>query len=389
VPHHRIATFYPIHCGGGWHSHICLSLCEHMQAPELTVEMLAPTSDPPGRTPFTRDAIHPWLKTVVFKVDRRGAFLRAVHRARYRRALARSDVAYLWAATPEAIYRDVKAADRPLVVERINCHRATSRPILDEAYRRAGLAPGHGITDEALAEERRKLALADWIFAPSPLVRRSLLDDGIAADKVLSSSYGWSPRRIEAAKRRRPLDAPPTFLFVGTVCIRKGAHHLLDAWSAAGIKGRLELCGQVAAEVKTVSAAHLARADVDARGHVTDVAQAYADADVFAFPTHEEGSPLVVYEAMARGLPILTTAMGAGDVVRHGVEGLVLDPYDRDAWIWELRRLAGDPALRARLGDSARRRAREFTWDRVGARRRELLLVALGGPLPRELAGSG
>jgi glycosyltransferase involved in cell wall biosynthesis len=55
----------------------------------------------------------------------------------------------------------------------------------------------------------------------------------------------------------------------------------------------------------------------------------------------------------------------------------VLDPYDRDAWVHELRRFASDPDLRARMGAAARARAQTFTWDQVGAQRRDLFLSSL------------
>lgn len=373
----RLVGVFPIHNPGTWNAHTCLSLCEHMIAADLSIELHVPSSDPPGRRFFTRDAVPRWLKGVVYRLDPDGVIARGMLRRNFRRALLSADVVYFWAAVHEDFYADVRAAGIPLCVERINCHRETSRPILDEAYRRAGLAPVHGITDSDIAEERRKLAAVDWIFAPSPMVQRSLLDAGVPAEKILATSYGWSPERMAVPRRLRPADAPVTVLFVGSVIIRKGAHLLLDAWADAGIDGRLELCGRVLPEIQRVAARHLVRRDVVARGHVVDIAQAYADADIFAFPTLEEGSPLVIYQAMAQGLAILTSPMGSGGAVRDGVEGFVRDPYDRDAWIHELRRLASDPMLRARLGAAARARAQEFTWAKVGARRREMLMAAL------------
>jgi glycosyltransferase involved in cell wall biosynthesis len=380
-PRHLVGVF-PIHNSGGWIAHTCLSLCEHIGAPDLSVELHVPASDPPGRRPFTRDAVPRWLKGLVYRLDSDGTIVRGMLRRHFRRALPGADVAYLWAAVHEDFYADVRAAGVPLCVERINCHRETSRPILDEAYRRAGLAPAHAITDAHIAEERRKLAMADWIFAPSPMVHRSLLGAGVPAEKILATSYGWSPERMAARRRSRPADAPIRVLYVGSVIIRKGAHLLLDAWAGAGINGRLEFYGRVLPEVEQVAGSHLARANVVTRGHVADIAQAYADSDIFALPTLEEGSPLVIYEAMAHGLAILTTPMGSGGVVRDGIEGLVRDPYDRDAWITELRRLTLDPELRVRLGTAARARAQEFTWPKVGARRREMLLAALASRQP-------
>jgi glycosyltransferase involved in cell wall biosynthesis len=296
---------------------------------------------------------------------------------RFRRALRDADVAYLWAGAPEAVYRAVAAAGVPLVVERVNCHRATSIRILETAYQRAGLRPAHGISQASLEEERRKLALADWIFAPSPLVARSLTDDGIAEERVLRVGYGWASHRVEAPRAPREPGATPVFLFVGTVCIRKGAHLLLEAWAEANPAGRLDVCGPVLPEVRAVVGRHLERADVRTPGPVRPFSRAAAGAEVFVFPTLEEGSSLAVLEAMASGLALLTTPMGAGDLIRHGQEGLVLDPYDRPAWVAALRELASDRALRERLGAAARARAQQFTWERAGETRARSLLGAL------------
>ena len=112
------------------------------------------------------------------------------------------------------------------------------------------------------------------------------------------------------------------------------------------------------------------------KGYVRNVPAVFRSADVFAFPTLEEGSALVVYEAMASGLPGLYSPMGAGMVARHEQDGYVMDPYDEEAWVAALRRLAGDRELRQRLGKSAQERAQEFTWPKVGRQRSELWLKA-------------
>jgi glycosyltransferase involved in cell wall biosynthesis len=349
-----------------------------MRSQDLEVDLYVPSSDRDGRRSFTHDAVPPWLKAGCYRLNRSGAVAMLALRRQFRRALKRADVAYIWAATPEAFYLDVKSSGLPPFVERMNCHRATSVPILDEAYRRAGLPPAHGISAASLLEERRKLALADWIFAPSPLVVKSLLDEGHPPEKVLATSYGWSPERMTAERNRAEVDVRPRILFVGTLNIRKGAHLLLNRWAAAEIDGCLDLCGQVTDEIRRVAGQHLQRPDVKFHGHVPNIAQAYADSDVFAFPTFEEGGPLVTYEAAAHGLGIVTTPMGAGAIIRDGVEGLVRHPYDDEGWIQALRRLAANRELRSRLGTAARVRAQAFTWSKVGGARRELVVQALG-----------
>ena len=73
--------------------------------------------------------------------------------------------------------------------------------------------------------------------------------------------------------------------------------------------------------------------------YTRDIAFAYREADFFAFPSLEEGSPLVTYEAMANGLPVLTSPMGAGGIVRDGKDGIIVSPYDEEALVTGLQQL--------------------------------------------------
>lgn len=84
----------------------------------------------------------------------------------------------------------------------------------------------------------------------------------------------------------------------------------------------------------------------------------FQEADVFAFPPRApEGQPLVLLEAMAVGLPVVTTCMGGiPDTVRDGIEGLVVSPGDAQGLADALLRLAQDQALRRNLGVQARAR---------------------------------
>jgi glycosyltransferase involved in cell wall biosynthesis len=97
-----------------------------------------------------------------------------------------------------------------------------------------------------------------------------------------------------------------------------------------------------------------------------ELAPLYAEADVFAFPTWREGFPNVVLEAMAAGLPLVATPVGAiPDVVREGDEALLVPARDPDALAAALQRLVSDAALRRAMGARARERALSFSRERV------------------------
>ena len=105
-------------------------------------------------------------------------------------------------------------------------------------------------------------------------------------------------------------------------------------------------------------------------GSRTDIPALLAAADIFALPSHFEGLPMSVIEAMLAGLPVVATAIrGPREQVRDGVTGLLVPPGAVAPLAAALAALARDPALRARMGGAARADAlARFSEDAVLAR---------------------
>lgn len=279
------------------------------------------------------------------------------------------DIVYVWPPYSADLIRRARDRGAVTVAERVNCMGAMCKLVLDRAYARIGEPlPSGWCLPEAIAAEREEMSLCDFATAPSPFVARSLVEAGIRPEQILRTSYGWSPERLAGAIGLSRPDRVPVFAYVGLGIVRKGLNLLLEAWEKAGINGKLLIAGNVRDEIRNVCARQLARPDVQELGYVQDVARVYAAADVFLLPTHEEGSPQVGYEAAGCGLASVVSPMGAVPIVRHGSEGFILDPYDTDAWAEALRSLARDRDLCRRFGASAAERAKEYTWQKVGAR---------------------
>ncbi len=99
------------------------------------------------------------------------------------------------------------------------------------------------------------------------------------------------------------------------------------------------------------------------------IAQHYRDADVFVFPSFEEGMPNVVLEAMGCGVPIVATDVrGNREVVRDGVNGLLTPPGDVEALRQALHRVISDADLRQYLGAGSRALAEDYDWSRTADR---------------------
>ena len=175
---------------------------------------------------------------------------------------------------------------------------------------------------------------------------------------------------VPAFSSARPESEPPVALYVGTLSRRKGMHDLVTALERLrdrGVELPLDVVGG-GHEVGEQEAAELRARITDSglpvrlRGSLppVEVARALQEAQLFVLPSHWEGQPIAILEAMASGLPVVVTAVGANpDVVRDGVDGRVVPSHDAAALADALEELVRDPAARARMGANARARAEE------------------------------
>ena len=108
-----------------------------------------------------------------------------------------------------------------------------------------------------------------------------------------------------------------------------------------------------------------------------DLPGLYAGADAFLYPTLYEGFGLPVVEAMASGVPVLTSSTSALQEIAGGYAYLV-DPMDVDAISRGIVDLATDPSRRGEFAELGKRRARDFSWDRAAERTLQVYGEALG-----------
>ncbi|WP_273887061.1 glycosyltransferase family 4 protein [Rubrobacter naiadicus] len=107
------------------------------------------------------------------------------------------------------------------------------------------------------------------------------------------------------------------------------------------------------------------------------VAEAMRRSDIFVLPTLEDAYSLVVLEAMASGLPVVTTTnSGAGEITEDGRDGLIVPAGDASVLAGAIHRMVEEPELRFGLGDAARYKVEEsYSWETYG----EKVLSAIGG----------
>lgn len=295
---------------------------------------------------------------------------------RFGHRMKSGDVAYFWMTNPPPVTRALQKKGLLVIREMINCTAQRQREELRRAYGLLGMPDGSDISDEAIERERDELLAADAVFCPNDFVLESVLSYGVLPGRCIKTSYGWTMDRINGSSRHLPKAAGVDFLFVGSGDVRKGLPWLLEAWVKAGIEGRLLLAGTIDANVRARYAAILGRNDVVELGYVSDIGSVYRSADVFCFPSWEEGGPMVTIEAMGAGLPCIVTPMGSSGIVSEETGGaLIVRPGDVEALSSAMRQLATDKEGRLAMGRRARDIAAGFTWQAVGRRRREAILL--------------
>jgi glycosyltransferase involved in cell wall biosynthesis len=173
-------------------------------------------------------------------------------------------------------------------------------------------------------------------------------------------------------------------LFVGTWLDRKGVYYLADAF---------RLVTQQKREVELTVAGSFCPGDEvrrffapEIRGRVNvipfvkreDMSALYADHDIFVFPSLMEGMPLALLEAMATGMPAVTTeTCGMADVVEDGFTGFLVPPANTVRLAEAIEQLCESVELRKRMGQEAQQTMRRYTWARVTQKLEMVLSLAV------------
>jgi glycosyltransferase involved in cell wall biosynthesis len=184
--------------------------------------------------------------------------------------------------------------------------------------------------------------------------------------------------------RREYLDGSPLrLLYVGTWLDRKGIYYLVAAVESLAREFpsfELTIAGCLTPEEKVKD---FFTSEVRDRVRVIpfigrdEMPALYAAHDIFVFPSLIEGMPLTLLEAMAAGMPVVTTNIcGMADLVEDGFNGLSISSADSEALANATERLCRSAELRKQLGENAQQSARRFTWEKVTRELERVLSLA-------------
>jgi glycosyltransferase involved in cell wall biosynthesis len=236
------------------------------------------------------------------------------------------------------------------VYEQMIATKYTERSIIDKfvsEHPEFGLSSNKKAAKYLKFQKRNitELQLADWIIVPSQFVYDDVTQY-VDKTKVKLIPYGYTPKKITKISKHRLSKV----LTIGQVGVRKGSPIV---WEVARMFPDLtfDMVGPIDLPETLLKSKPI---NVILHGAVPrdQITNFYCDCDLFLLPSLCEGSATVIYEALSYGLPILCS-YNSGSVVRHDIEGFVLDSFDPKDYACHLEKFVTDPNLIGTLSRNA------------------------------------
>ena len=218
-----------------------------------------------------------------------------------------------------------------------------------------------------------------------------VLDDAVSRFGLAAGRGIVVPNGVELAEVNRPIPVDLRFkrfvLALGRVVDKKGFDLLIDAFALIADRHAdvgLVIGGdgpaRIGLQAKVAALGLQDRIILPGRFDRGNVRWATANAELFVLPSRLEPFGIVVLEAMAAGSPVVVTARGgAGEIVRNGIEGLVVDPFETHTLAEAMHGLLVDPVRRADYVAAATKRVREYDWPIITQHYLELYYTACSG----------
>lgn len=239
-------------------------------------------------------------------------------------------------------------------------------------------SPWH-ITEKRLTDSLYEISLADLIVVPSQLAEDSFIKQGFKPEKLIVLPPGvdcqFFKPTISLANKK------PALLYVGRLELAKGVHHLISAWKKVkGQERKLWLIGNMQPCLRQWLEQNPEMLDerIEFMGIQTDLRPFFEQALFTVLPSLADGFGMAIMEGMAAGLPaIVTDNCGVKMAIDDGENGWIVTVADLEALARKIDTVFSNKELRTHMGENARIRAMDYSWQNFSKKAVELLLSHL------------
>jgi glycosyltransferase involved in cell wall biosynthesis len=265
-----------------------------------------------------------------------------------------------------------------------SAHIVTQRKLLEDEYKKFGLEYKMKQTRDLLEETLREYKSSDYIVVPSSFAKRTFIEQGISENKIFVNPYGVDLSQFKQIKKE---DEIFRVIYCGRLSIQKGSHYLLQAidelelenfefWHIGGVEDEMK---QFIDKYKTNK--------IIFKGAMpqSELYKFYSQGNVFVLPSIQDGFGMVVFQAMACGLPVILSENTAAydAVTKDGEEGFVIPIRSVDAIKEKIKYLYENQDICLKMGQKAKKKVLNgYSWDDYGNRYKQFLeKTSKGGQL--------
>ncbi len=281
--------------------------------------------------------------------------------------LDKCDVLVIWSDVATHTLKTAKKYSLATVLERGSTHILFQKEILEEEYKRYGLQI-KPIDARVINDDLANYSIADYISIPSKFAKQTYIERGITSQRLIQVPFGVD---LETFRPIPKEDNIFRVVFVGALCLRKGVHYLLEAYSQLKLRNaELMFIGPVSSEiVQFMKKYEGCYKHVGKIPHL-ELYKYLSQGSVFILPSIEEGLAMVIPQALSCGLPVIcTTNTGAEDIVTDGKEGFIIPIRSVEQIKEKILYLYEHSQERAIMGKLAREKAElDLSWEKYGQR---------------------
>jgi glycosyltransferase involved in cell wall biosynthesis len=286
-------------------------------------------------------------------------------------ALQPIDLFVVWSGYGNKSIPAAQSAGAKIIVESGSCHIKVQQKILEEEYARWRI-PYTPISQDVIDRYCFDYEQADVIMTLSTFAKNSFISQGFAPNKILCVSCGIDVDFFAHAQPNLKKDSLFRVICVGLVSLRKGIHHLIQAWHAAGLpiaKAELVIVGAMQHDFTHIAKKLPTMPNICFIGPVDrkKLTLLYQSASLFVLPSLEDGFGMVLGEAMASGLPVIgSTSSAAPDIITHGQQGFLFTPGDIQDLASKIGWCYNHQHDCLRMGQKGKQWIKKFSWDQYG-----------------------
>ena len=258
--------------------------------------------------------------------------------------------------------RAARRAGALTIVERASAHPHFQNAILREEFERFGLRYP-SVNKQIVAKHLQEYDECDYIMASSDFVYRTMIAEGVPANKLVVLPLGFAPERFYPGEKSGDVFR---VIFAGSMSLQKGLPYLLEGFRLANLppdKSELVIVGGMFPDASAFLPKYTGLYRYVPFVPNSELPNVFRTGSVFVLPSLQDGFGMVVYEAAACGLPIIISE-NVGATIRDRQDGFVVPVRSAEAIAEKLQYLYTHEEERQRMGRSARQHVSQFTWER-------------------------